>query len=113
MTIVLMVVVPLLVAWAIRLAVMQWRPWEALESAPRRVALQPAIASDTVLYDRGCALAYRLAHDGRISQARLVAAALRLRGMDGVADSPFLVYRTEVLALLREHGVSTSPDPQL
>lgn len=98
-----------------------WRAWtrpepEALPPAsPRRPTLppsmggvtmaeasralaRPAVAPDVVLRSRGRGLEMRLRDQGRYDEACMVDRAIPSRA--------------DLLALLREHGVSTSPEPQ-
>jgi hypothetical protein len=124
--VVAMTMLPLVFAGCVAYTLNRRQPWalpEAVEPSARTMppgmvtmaeaaaALQgrSSVASDVVLFNRASALANRLGHAGQTTQALLVARTCRLRGMDGGDVAPHLVYRADLLALLREHGVSTSP----
>ena len=110
----LLVAGPLLMAFGTALlAPGLWKAWtrpqpEALPPAPRhptmaeasRALARPSVAPDVVLCSRGRGQENRLRDQGRYDEARVI---------DNAID-PFT--RSDLLALLREHGVSTSPDPQ-
>lgn len=88
----LLVAGPLLMAFGTALlAPGLWRAWT-------KAPAQPPIAPAVVLRSRSRGLATRLRDQGRHTEANL---------FDTPAPS-----LTDLLALLREHGVSTSPDPQ-